>query len=156
MDLPTVQGSSHGDAVSQVDQSRWWGEAHLNKKSVGVSAGTKHVRYTVNSSGRRTTSVGAPGTGMSWRQTSSSSSPRTAQRGTRAVAAVPAAVITGLVIWDLFGTLPLPLGVAGHEGSTVIVGLNGLRLLRATAWRNAGQPRSATARSLPMSTLREN
>ncbi|NEW69141.1 heavy metal translocating P-type ATPase [Streptomyces rhizosphaericus] len=45
--------------------------------------------------------------------------------------------ITGLVIWDLVGTLPLPLGVAGHEGSTVIVGLNGLRLLADTAWRRA-------------------
>ncbi|MFF3395894.1 heavy metal translocating P-type ATPase [Streptomyces sp. NPDC002669] len=42
--------------------------------------------------------------------------------------------ITGLVIWDLVGTLPLPLGVAGHEGSTVLVGLNGLRLLRDAAW----------------------
>jgi len=30
--------------------------------------------------------------------------------------------------------LPLPLGVAGHEGSTVVVGLNGLRLLRHSAW----------------------
>jgi heavy metal translocating P-type ATPase len=47
-------------------------------------------------------------------------------------------VITGLVIWDLVGTLPLPLGVAGHEGSTVIVGLNGLRLLRNAAWKRAG------------------
>ncbi|MEW1774427.1 heavy metal translocating P-type ATPase [Streptomyces sp. NPDC086777] len=46
--------------------------------------------------------------------------------------------ITGLVIWDLAGTLPLPLGVAGHEGSTVIVGLNGLRLLADAAWRRAG------------------
>ncbi|WP_274562193.1 heavy metal translocating P-type ATPase [Streptomyces spiramyceticus] len=45
--------------------------------------------------------------------------------------------IAGLVIWDLAGHLPLPLGVAGHEGSTVIVGLNGLRLLRETAWRRA-------------------
>jgi hypothetical protein len=27
--------------------------------------------------------------------------------------------------------------VLGHEGSTVIVGLNGLRLLRAAAWRKA-------------------
>ncbi|MEV5508192.1 heavy metal translocating P-type ATPase [Streptomyces orinoci] len=45
--------------------------------------------------------------------------------------------ITGLVVWDLLGTLPLPLGVAGHEGSTVIVGLNGLRLLADTAWRRA-------------------
>ena len=48
-------------------------------------------------------------------------------------------VITSLVIWDLLGHLPLPLGVAGHEGSTVIVGLNGLRLLRNSAWERAGE-----------------
>ncbi|MEU9155779.1 heavy metal translocating P-type ATPase [Streptomyces sp. NPDC048417] len=47
--------------------------------------------------------------------------------------------IAGLVVWDLIGTLPLPLGVAGHEGSTVIVGLNGLRLLREAAWRQAAE-----------------
>ncbi|MGW5048801.1 heavy metal translocating P-type ATPase [Streptomyces griseoluteus] len=47
---------------------------------------------------------------------------------------IAAVFITALVIWDLAGTLPLPLGVAGHEGSTVIVGLNGLRLLRERAW----------------------
>jgi cation-transporting P-type ATPase J len=45
--------------------------------------------------------------------------------------------ISGLVIWDLVATLPLPLGVLGHEGSTVIVGLNGLRLLREAAWTKA-------------------
>ncbi|MER5940458.1 heavy metal translocating P-type ATPase [Streptomyces sp. NPDC001928] len=45
--------------------------------------------------------------------------------------------IAGLVVWDLAGTLPLPLGVAGHEGSTVLVGLNGLRLLREAAWERA-------------------
>lgn len=44
--------------------------------------------------------------------------------------------ITALVVWDLVATLPLPLGVAGHEGSTVIVGLNGLRLLREAAWKS--------------------
>jgi hypothetical protein len=43
---------------------------------------------------------------------------------------IAATFITVLVLRDLIGTLPLPLGVAGHEGSTVIVGLNGLRLLR--------------------------
>jgi heavy metal translocating P-type ATPase len=48
--------------------------------------------------------------------------------------------IAGLVIWDLAGHLPLPLGVLGHEGSTVIVGLNGLRLLRDAAWRRAATP----------------
>jgi cation-transporting P-type ATPase J len=50
---------------------------------------------------------------------------------------IAAVFITGLVAWDLAGTLPLPLGVAGHEGSTVIVGLNGLRLLADTAWRRS-------------------
>ncbi|WP_225801702.1 heavy metal translocating P-type ATPase [Streptomyces sp. NK15101] len=45
--------------------------------------------------------------------------------------------IGALVVWDLVGHLPLPLGVAGHEGSTVLVGLNGLRLLRDSAWRRA-------------------
>ncbi|MDI3389840.1 heavy metal translocating P-type ATPase [Streptomyces sp. B-S-A8] len=39
-----------------------------------------------------------------------------------------------LTVWDLVGHLPLPLGVAGHEGSTVLVALNGLRLLREKAW----------------------
>ncbi|KUL51421.1 metal-transporting ATPase [Streptomyces sp. NRRL F-4489] len=48
--------------------------------------------------------------------------------------------ISGLVVWDLVGELPLPLGVLGHEGSTVIVGLNGLRLLREAAWRRAAAP----------------
>lgn len=47
--------------------------------------------------------------------------------------------ISGLVIWDLVGHLPLPLGVLGHEGSTVIVGLNGLRLLSDAAWNRTTQ-----------------
>jgi heavy metal translocating P-type ATPase len=47
--------------------------------------------------------------------------------------------IVALVAWDLIGTLPLPLGVAGHEGSTVLVGLNGLRLLGERAWRDSAE-----------------
>jgi heavy metal translocating P-type ATPase len=43
-------------------------------------------------------------------------------------------VICVLVALDLAGHLPLPLGVATHEGSTVIVGLNGLRLLAPRSW----------------------
>jgi cation-transporting P-type ATPase J len=68
------------------------------------------------------------------------------RRARRLVAAnlvIAAIVITGLVIWDLLGHLPLPLGVAGHEGSTVIVGLNGLRLLRSAAWHRASSNRSS-------------
>ncbi len=38
-------------------------------------------------------------------------------------------MVVGLVTWNLLGTLPLALGVAGHELSTVLVCLNGLRLL---------------------------
>ncbi|RBY91278.1 heavy metal translocating P-type ATPase [Blastococcus sp. TF02A-30] len=44
-------------------------------------------------------------------------------------------VIAVLVTWDLAAHLPLPLGVAGHEGSTILVALNGLRLLRRSEWR---------------------
>jgi len=47
---------------------------------------------------------------------------------------IAATFITVLVTWDLAGRLPLPLAVAGHEGSTVVVALNGLRLLSARAW----------------------
>jgi cation-transporting P-type ATPase J len=64
---------------------------------------------------------------------------RRAHRLVKANLLIAATVITGLVLWDVLGTLPLPLGVAGHEGSTVIVGLNGLRLLRRSAWNNAGR-----------------
>ena len=40
------------------------------------------------------------------------------------------AVIAVLIVGALGWALPLPLGVVGHEGSTVLVCLNGLRLLR--------------------------
>ncbi len=63
---------------------------------------------------------------------------RRAHRVVRANLAFAATVITALVVADLIWILPLPLGVAGHEGSTVVVGLNGLRLLRSSVWRRAG------------------
>jgi cation-transporting P-type ATPase J len=56
----------------------------------------------------------------------------------RANLAIAATVIVALVGWDVVDRLPLPLGVAGHEGSTVLVALNGLRLLHPRAWRRAG------------------
>ncbi len=62
---------------------------------------------------------------------------RRARRVVIANLAIAATFIIGLVVWDLLGHLPLPLGVAGHEGSTIIVALNGLRLLRGRAWRSA-------------------
>jgi heavy metal translocating P-type ATPase len=71
---------------------------------------------------------------------------RRARRVARVNLAFAAAVILVLASWDLFGTLPLVLGVAGHELSTVIVGLNGLRLLSSRHWR---ERRSGTAARLP-------
>ena len=59
---------------------------------------------------------------------------RRARRVVTANLVIASVIIAALVTWDLAGHLPLPLGVLGHEGSTVIVGLNGLRLLRARAW----------------------
>ncbi len=60
---------------------------------------------------------------------------RRARRVVKANLAFAATVIAALVCVDLAGHLPLPLGVAGHEGSTVVVGLNGLRLLRRRHWQ---------------------
>jgi Protein of unknown function (DUF4236) len=45
------------------------GGVHLNlsKTGVGLSCGVPGLRYSVHSSGRRTRTVGIPGTGMYWR-----------------------------------------------------------------------------------------
>jgi len=40
-------------------------KVNLNKRSVGVTVGTRGAHYSVNSSGRRTSTVGVPGTGLS-------------------------------------------------------------------------------------------
>lgn len=60
---------------------------------------------------------------------------RRAHRIVLANLAIAGTFIVVLVAWDLIGTLPLPIGVAGHESSTVIVALNGMRLLSSRAWR---------------------
>jgi heavy metal translocating P-type ATPase len=73
-----------------------------------------------------------------------------AHRVVKANLMIAATVIAVLVTWDVIWILPLPLGVAGHEGSTVVVGLNGLRLLRRAAWNRAGTARAAGSRSAPV------
>jgi Cd2+/Zn2+-exporting ATPase len=59
---------------------------------------------------------------------------RTARRSRRVMAqnlTFAIGVIAVLVVCSLIGTVGLPLGVVGHEGSTLLVVLNGLRLLLA-------------------------
>jgi heavy metal translocating P-type ATPase len=68
---------------------------------------------------------------------------RRSHRVVKANLVIAGTVITALVAWDILGDLPLPLGVAGHEGSTIVVALNGLRLLRNSAWVKAGSGASA-------------
>ncbi|WP_429727680.1 DUF4236 domain-containing protein [Bacillus spizizenii] len=45
---------------------------NINSKSVGISAGVKGARVSVNSKGRTTTTVGIPGTGISYSNTTTS------------------------------------------------------------------------------------
>lgn len=61
-----------------------------------------------------------------------------------------AAVILILILSNLFQVINLPLGVIGHEGSTILVILNGLRLLRTipvsdTPKSKTGQRKSVLA-----------
>lgn len=70
---------------------------NLNKRSMGVTVGGRGAHYTVNTRGQRTTTVGVPGTGISYSSRSStrrsskarSSSPRTARRSPTAAPARP-------------------------------------------------------------------
>ncbi len=43
---------------------------NLNKKSVGITVGRRGMHHTINSKGRQTTSVGIPGTGLSYQHVS--------------------------------------------------------------------------------------
>lgn len=64
---------------------------NVGRRGVGLSAGTRHVRYSVNTSGRRTRSVSLPGTGVSWRSTSSMGASRSRPSSATAVPASPPA-----------------------------------------------------------------
>lgn len=54
---------------------------NVGKKSIGISAGVKGARVSVNSSGRKTTTVGLPGTGLSYSKTEKIGGAKKAQTG---------------------------------------------------------------------------
>lgn len=54
--------------------------ATISKKSASISVGTKGARHTISTTGRKTTTVGIPGTGISHVSTSSAKH-KTGQRG---------------------------------------------------------------------------
>jgi len=51
-----------------------------------------------------------------------------------------------LVVGGLFFELPLPLAVVGHEGGTVLVVLNGLRLLAPPRWQRGSGGKTKNVR----------
>ena len=62
---------------------------NLNKKSIGFSVGTKGMRFSINSKGRKTANVGIPGTGLYYTKTNNSST----------------TFFTGFVIWYSAGII---------------------------------------------------
>lgn len=108
---------------------------NFNKRSVGISAGTRGARYSINSDGRRTRSVGIPGTGLSYRSQTGATRHTSDEVGQ--VATVPS--LTRLVA-SLVGWLTVLLFVVaflsgdGHLAGDIFgIGLIvyvGLRLLR--------------------------
>ena|SRR6266536_43220 len=98
---------------------------NFNKRSIGVSAGVRGARYSINSDGRRTRSVGIPGTGLSYRS----------QKGGRSAPVDDAVDEVGLpsptrLIASLVGWLTVAMGliaiIGGHPdfgGTAVAAGL---------------------------------
>ncbi len=85
---------------------------NLGKGSVGISAGAKGARFSINSSRGATSSVGVPGTGLSYSNTSGGGGKR---RGKEGAPSGPGCLIA-LVIWlVLFGVVYVWLGSIGHK-----------------------------------------
>lgn len=72
-------------------------KVNLNKKSAGVTLGTKGVHYTVNTSGKRTASVSLPGTGLSY-STSSGGGKKGAKKKTADTPKAKFNKVLGIVI----------------------------------------------------------
>ncbi|UEG55586.1 DUF4236 domain-containing protein [Bacillus sp. BC1-43] len=62
---------------------------NINSKSVGISAGVKGARVSVNSKGRTTTTVGIPGTGISYSNTTTTSKKSKNKTGNKKTASKP-------------------------------------------------------------------
>lgn len=73
---------------------------NLNKKSVSVTAGTKGAHYTISSSGKKTASVGIPGTGLSYTTSSGGKNGRSKKKKSSSGSSfLPAAVtIIGIAV----------------------------------------------------------
>lgn len=92
---------------------------NLNKKSVGLSIGGKGARYTINSSGRKTATVGIPGTGLSYSHTSTSGRKKSSKRSDVSYVVEKKPMKTGLVpmILTIFlGWMGIHWFISGRTG----------------------------------------
>ena len=78
---------------------------NLSARGVSLSFGRRGAHYTVSSSGKRTASVGLPGTGMSYTKTSKASS-----TGARVFWIVVAAIALAVLAWIWWQAQQPPAG----------------------------------------------
>lgn len=106
---------------------------NVNKRSLGVSLGARGARYSINSGGRRTRSVGIPGTGLSYRsQTAARRGPEApvdpaSVSPTRLLAHVVGVLTVAAFVFGILDGHPHFAGTAAGVG---IVAYVVLRLLR--------------------------
>lgn len=80
---------------------------NINKNSVGISAGVKGARVSVNSNGSKTTTVSIPGAGVSYQSTSSVKSSKSESDAVHATAQSSEFSVT---IMRAIGVILVPLG----------------------------------------------
>jgi hypothetical protein len=113
---------------------------NLGKKSIGISAGVRGARYSINTAGKRTTSVGLPGTGLSYRATSGgrrrrSANPDTFEAVTETVAPSPTRLTASAVGWITLLIFVVAIITGSSHGAGTLAGIGivayvGLRMVR--------------------------
>lgn len=104
---------------------------NVNKRSVGLSAGVRGARVSVNSDGRSTRSAGIPGTGLYYRSQTGGRSRRaidpTTVSPTRLLAHGVGVLTVALFALGILGGHPNFAGTTAGIGIVVYVGLRVLR-----------------------------
>lgn len=101
---------------------------NIGKKSVGLSVGGKGARYSINSSGRRTTTVGIPGSGLSYSHTSTSGKNKSSRASNASYVVEKKPMKTGLVpmiLTILFGWFGVHWFISGRIGMGILYLLTG-------------------------------
>lgn len=90
-------------------------KVNLNKKSTSVTVGGRGAHYTINSKGTKTTSVGIPGTGISYSETTSSNSSKKKTSTTTSKHPtsknIPIESKYSAKTYSIYGTLMIAIGI---------------------------------------------